>query len=259
MWSRSALRTLLVQSRAEPGARFVLPTIALHVDDGGVAFPSVGTLSELTGISERQIRRHLRQLEAGGELSTKGSEGRYCNKYRITMSSSRTRPPEPGQGDRVEPGHGDRDGARATRTSASANPVICDRQPGHGDTQKRRVKRREGLTLTSPDGDAPTRQKPRRKSGRGSRTLPQGETLTDERRQMALKCGLAADRIEPVWAKFADHEFAQPRRRWDQAWRNWCRREVEIARKSGPGSRAPEPVYPDLGEEVARQLRGEPR
>src|SRR5213594_2897064 len=79
VWSRSALRTLLAQSRAEPGARFVLLAIALHVDDGGVAFPSVGTLSELTGISERQIRRHLRQLEAGGELSTEGSEGRFCN------------------------------------------------------------------------------------------------------------------------------------------------------------------------------------
>lgn len=54
---------------SKPTARFVLLGLANHAGpDGTAAFPSVATLCEYTGLSERAVRSNLRELEALGVI-----------------------------------------------------------------------------------------------------------------------------------------------------------------------------------------------
>jgi DNA-binding transcriptional ArsR family regulator len=54
---RAALRMKL-----PPGPKLVLVAVADHLDEGARAFPSTRRLAELTGYSERSVRRHMSTL-----------------------------------------------------------------------------------------------------------------------------------------------------------------------------------------------------
>lgn len=57
-------------STAQKSGRLVLLAVAWHADAcGDQAWPSVARLAQLTRLSERQVRRHLRELERSGELA----------------------------------------------------------------------------------------------------------------------------------------------------------------------------------------------
>jgi hypothetical protein len=67
-------------------------------------------------------------------------------------------------------------------------------------------------------------------------TWPDDFSLTDERRQVALVCGLDA---AWEWNKFRDHARAHDARyaNWDAAWRNWCRQAPDFAGRGQHGTR----------------------
>lgn len=69
--SIEALSWALTQQRTkDPTSRLVLIALANHArPDGSAAFPSIATMRRYTGLDERTIRRHLRDLEAQGVIS----------------------------------------------------------------------------------------------------------------------------------------------------------------------------------------------
>lgn len=59
---------------------------------GGAAFPSIKTLAQQRGTSERSIQRHLRQLEKRGHLQTVQGRQHGTNNY-FLLFNGRRRPP----------------------------------------------------------------------------------------------------------------------------------------------------------------------
>jgi hypothetical protein len=84
--SKEAFVWVMDNSRNKGSAKLVLLAIASYAQpDGSSAFPSVSTLSNKTGISERQIKRLITSLENSGELTVERSKGRKANIYKILM------------------------------------------------------------------------------------------------------------------------------------------------------------------------------
>jgi hypothetical protein len=81
-------------SRADGNVRLVLLAIADSANDDGLdAWPSMNRLCQKTRLSERTIRRCVRELEQLGELrclgGRRGAHGRrVSNRYEVTMASS---------------------------------------------------------------------------------------------------------------------------------------------------------------------------
>jgi hypothetical protein len=81
--SVSAVRWVLEHSRSTYGARLVLLVIAEHAHDNE-AWPSIPGIAKRANMTERNVFRALRQLEALEELVIKPGGGpRGCNLYRI--------------------------------------------------------------------------------------------------------------------------------------------------------------------------------
>jgi hypothetical protein len=81
-------------SRADGNVRLVLLAIADSANDDGLdAWPSINRLCQKTRLSERTVRRCVRELEQLGELrclgGRRGAHGRrVSNRYEVTMASS---------------------------------------------------------------------------------------------------------------------------------------------------------------------------
>lgn len=94
-------------SLADGTVRLVLLAIADSANDDGLdAWPSMSRLCQKTRLSERTVRRSIRELEQLGELrclgGRRGAGGRrVSNRYEVTMASSgqidRSTPPTSGQ------------------------------------------------------------------------------------------------------------------------------------------------------------------
>jgi DNA-binding Lrp family transcriptional regulator len=69
------------------GARLVLLSLANHASsDGGEIWPSQATIAQEARLSERQVRRCLKELEAGGHIVRCGKKFRAV-KWRIVMEA----------------------------------------------------------------------------------------------------------------------------------------------------------------------------
>jgi len=75
------------KSRAKGSARLVLLCIANHINQEGVAWPSVRKISDDTAVSERQVSRAISDLEEMGEIRVveKGDGRGRSTIYRITL------------------------------------------------------------------------------------------------------------------------------------------------------------------------------
>jgi len=69
--SLRASRIFMIRTAAtlSPAARHLLRAIVDYCNDAGTCWPSVATLADDTGISDRHIRRLLRELETGGWIA----------------------------------------------------------------------------------------------------------------------------------------------------------------------------------------------
>lgn len=73
---------VLEHSDAKLGERLVLLVLADHAEhDGTNAWPAVATIARQTRLSERQVQRCLRALEARGEITKTGSHRAGAQRY----------------------------------------------------------------------------------------------------------------------------------------------------------------------------------
>ena len=120
--SVEALRWAFAQHIIGPSKAVLLALAYCHNKKTERCDPSAETLSRLSGVSVRHVRRVLAELETSGKLERSISQGRKSNQYKLAVQpgqSDKVEEIEPGQSDRVEefqPGH-------------------TDRQPGQGVTQ----------------------------------------------------------------------------------------------------------------------------
>jgi hypothetical protein len=64
-------------------ARMVWLALRTFADDEGTCWPSVVTLSQKLGMSERQVQRCLRELEVNGRLQVSGQSYVRSNRYQL--------------------------------------------------------------------------------------------------------------------------------------------------------------------------------
>ena len=70
-----------------PTQKLVLLSLAEHANDqGGSCFPCGATLRGLTGLSERAIRKALRELEALDLIDCQHGRGKTSSRYRLHVS-----------------------------------------------------------------------------------------------------------------------------------------------------------------------------
>lgn len=62
-------RGALIRSELSPNVRYVALVLSMHMNElGGSCYPSQALLAEESGLSERQVRRHLATLRQNGWL-----------------------------------------------------------------------------------------------------------------------------------------------------------------------------------------------
>lgn len=130
--SLRALTSVWESSTQEGGPLLVMLALADNANDQMIAYPSVPTIARKARLSERQVRRVLRDLEEAGEIKVVGTKSNNVKSYLLTPSLAKEKAEQPGQNDRApeatkpgqivrseesKPGHGDR-----------ASP---DNKPGH--------------------------------------------------------------------------------------------------------------------------------
>jgi len=85
-WSRVPAAAVF-DRKLEPGPLRVLAALACYVSRDGLCWPSIGTLANRLGTSERNVQRHIRTLEATGYVTcdrqSKGYKGRVVNTYQL--------------------------------------------------------------------------------------------------------------------------------------------------------------------------------
>ena len=114
-----------------PSARLLLLALAEHVSDGATCFPGQFRLAAMCGISDRQVRSLLRELQARGLITVEHrpgqGRGRKSNVYRLELGNRQSasacpedqaetsfRNPTSGcQGATGSPGQGNRNSASA--------------------------------------------------------------------------------------------------------------------------------------------------
>lgn len=79
----------IFESDLPPGKRLVMLALADHANDEGVCYPSISRLCLRTGMKERTVQTHIRELEADGYLSRDMNKGRSgSNLYHLTPAKS---------------------------------------------------------------------------------------------------------------------------------------------------------------------------
>ena len=74
-----------------PTQKLILLCLADHADDAGRCYPSMRRLGDRTCLTERAVRKNLRDLEAGGYLRTiAGSGPSGCNVYFVSAKPSQS-------------------------------------------------------------------------------------------------------------------------------------------------------------------------
>lgn len=85
-WSRLPAAAVFDQN-LKLGPLRVLAALACYVSRDGLCWPSVGTLANRLGTSDRNVQKHIRELEAAGYVTvdrqSKGYKGRVVNTYQL--------------------------------------------------------------------------------------------------------------------------------------------------------------------------------
>lgn len=107
------------------GELMVLLVLADYANDEGECWPAVGSIAEKARISERSVRRILRNLEESGYIQTHENRGRnYTNLYQINLESLK---PDNLAG--VENDTKNRTSDAENRTSATVKPDTVSPEP----------------------------------------------------------------------------------------------------------------------------------
>lgn len=156
--------------------RLVVLAIAAHTNTAGDAWPSVGTIAEYVGCSERTVQRCLARLVQAGRLAVRKVAGIATRVYRLVVD--------------------------AVQGVTSAGREVTDQRSGvsdptgEGDTHDRHPKLEEGLKREAP-GSVPRDESGRLAWWRLRRTNPDPRQRPSyERRGAALPPAPGGDRCQ---------------------------------------------------------------
>lgn len=161
-----AVKAALLASRDLRGTeRLVLLAIAAHANHDGEAWPSVATIADYVGCSERTVQRCLAKLVQAGRLAVRRVAGIATRVYRIVV-----------------------DGVTSAVQRVTSGPAGVTDQPVGGDSQG-----------VSPEVEDPSKMKPRAGARDWRRFIPKTKATPrpaypSERRGAALPPSAAADR-----------------------------------------------------------------
>ena len=190
-----------------PARRMVLVVLANYVgNEDDEAWPRQATIARQAGCKERNIRDHLKWLEAQGYLSRRtshlGAGNGSRTKYKLHVER--------------------------LRMPANNGPA---KSAGANEPAKNVISTGSELPLNNRQEPPKTKQPARaKKSQLGDWTPgPSGA-------QYAKDKGLTHEQTKAEWEKFSDHhrQHGNKFQDWDAAWRNWVRRSLEYASQRKP-------------------------
>jgi hypothetical protein len=199
---------------AAPTLRLVLYALADMANDDGECWPSIASLVERTGLSERTIQTALAKLVSAGTLAVERGGGRgRTNLYRFQYPAGET-PFLASETPQEKP--------RFSGNPAAKTPFLTTETPH--------------LTAETPQQMHPKPQeaneaseKPNR-GRRGSRLPADWQPTQDDAdyaQQLRLDPHRVAEQFRDYWHAKAGQNAAKLD--WAATWRMWCRREAERA------------------------------
>lgn len=191
------------------GLRVAVVLAARQNKDTGRLNPSIRTIAEDCGVTDRAVRKGLRQLTDFGFLEVRGGGGNHqnTNRYRLLF-------PQP-----LNECTPVNNGSPLPLNGCSATPERAFRQPLNGRSPKQGIE--QGRNREERAHSAPT--------------TPRGCRLSVDSLPGAWRefCQRERPDLDPdrLFDKFADHWRAQPGQKgikadWPATWRNWVRRET---------------------------------
>lgn len=233
--------------RMSSAAKLVLIALANHASpDGTDAFPSVGTISRYTGLSERMAQYTLGALVDHGTiaptphpLKRDGVISRGDHRPNSYDLIAMARGAKSSTGCKVTPPRGAKSGTDfapepSVEPKEEPTPLVSadartatDPQPGHDQG--------DGFALEEPPAVKAGVKKTRR--SQAATTMPDDFEVTLQMRQWFKDQGLGALGVDGKLetAQFLDHHRAKGSKfkRWDLAWQTWMRNAGKFARQRG--------------------------
>ena len=228
-------RHAVLRSDLPPTTRHVLLTLSCHMNDAGEScFPSIATLVEETGLSNRSVIDHIRFAKEAGWLKV-GLHGFGGQKWRSHEYACAI----PERGEEGSPAS-QKGGEPLSKKVVKEVHSISTRDNSTKDNQKIEQATSPPASPTAPptpcvyDPSLPVqKQKPRDASGT---RLPADWVLSQYLGEWALAEGLTLDRIRQEADRFRDYWIAKPgaagrKTDWPATWRNWVRKANENKRE----------------------------
>jgi DNA-binding transcriptional MocR family regulator len=133
--------------------RLVVLAIAAHTNQAGDAWPSVQTIADYVGVSERTVQRALARLVQAGRLAVRQVAGIVTRVYRLVV-----------------------DGVTSAIKGVTSGAAGATDQAPKGDTENGSV---------SPEGEAGLKEKPRASARDWRRWIPKNKATADPARRGA--------------------------------------------------------------------------
>lgn len=203
--------------------KIVLLALADNANDEGLCFPSITTLSEKCGLTDRALQLITARLEQAGHV------GRELRPGKATVYRVHPRPPN-----EVPPERGSPQNQIHPRTTFAPNDI---HQPPNDVRPSAPSSPSRALPLTPPLPSTVTNPERRAGARARSRTVPVGFEITEAMRKWAKEKTPNVD-IEAQTERFRDHEFRDPHSDWAAAWRQWMRRTPEFQPRNGAARKA---------------------
>lgn len=205
----------IFESDLPPSKRLVMLALADHANDEGICYPSIARLCLRTGMKERTVQTHIRELEAGGHLSREMNKGRGgSNLYHLTPAKSA--PPQelpPAENNTPPPQK-----TAQTPAKSAPKPSLNHNEPSEEPLLfPLEAKRR------NPETD-----------------LPSGWVPSDANIQHAQEKGFTMQEIDHEADSFRNHHHSKQNRfrNWDAAWRTWIANAIKFGRGRGMAGKA---------------------
>ena len=217
-----------------PARRMVLVVLANYVgNEDDEAWPRQATIARQAGCKERNVRDHLKWLEAKGYLSRRtshlGAGNGSRTKYKLHVERLRT-PANNGPAKSA----GANEPAKSDISTGSELPLNNRQEPPKTTKRASAKKTQLGDWTPGPSGAAYAKQK-----------------------------GLTREQTIAEWEKFSDYHLQHGSKfiAWDAAWRTWVRRALEYASKRQPVQQPSEArsLTEDAVHRALRELDAEER
>lgn len=242
----------------------VYAAIAKHADREGVAFPSVKTLSEITGWSHPTVNRAIVALVDAGVLI---KERRFrkgmnrANEYRLPFHTVKRRStgdhtaksPEPQIETSLPTENRYETSFRLVRNDVSlgTQPRFQEQDSVEQDSEEER----EATADAAAPARSPSLSQTQRKSTRSTEIDPAFEPRPEDVQQLQEELGISDTVIRFETAKFIDHYRSkeETRKDWSAAWRLWIRRSGEFTPNGSASGAAAQNGTPKTLDEIRKE------